>query len=152
MTALNSTSTPAEAYQVALNLLKEHVTPERALILYGHDENDKLKPQLAQGFELDEVYTTAQISLGIIEEVLAEGEAKIVLDAVHDPLFGDRVSTLVTGIRSVLCCPILSSSGQAVGLLYADSRDRPNHFKSSDVKWITELSNALAKHLEHLKK
>jgi len=150
MTALSSTTTPAEAFGAALALLKDHVKPERAMIFYGRDESDRLKPQIADGFALEEVYTTAPISLGIIEEVLAEGEAKIVLDAVEDPQFGERISTLVTGIRSVLCCPMLSSSGHAVGLLYADSRDRPNHFKSSDVKWITELSNALSKHLEHL--
>jgi hypothetical protein len=142
-------SAQEDMYQQTLDKMVEHLAPDRALVLDGLDTSGRFIPRVAHGFNLNAVYSTEEISLTILEEIAAGFEPRVVIDALSDPVYGERTSAVVTGIRSVLCCPVVDKlTAQVRGLLYADSRERPNFFKFDHLAWSKAQAAELASKLD----
>jgi len=135
-----------EVYQAALDLMRKVLNPERALVFYGYDKDDTLAVRCGMGLDISNVYLTGEISLSILQETLEAGEPRVLVDAQEDPRFGDRTSTLLSGIRSVLSCPI-KEKGEPVGLLYVDNRLQKGVFKDEHVQWINTLADQVVQRL-----
>ena len=146
MDQLQGAATAAEVYRRALELILERLKPERALVLYGYDEQDQLKPQAGHNLDPATVLLAGDVSLGILQDALDAGEPKMLVDAMQDPRFGDRTSAVLSGIRSVLSCPI----GDNEGLIYLDSRIQTAAFKQTDLPWLADLSKAMQDRLSQL--
>ena len=150
MSDIATAQSPDEAFKAALAAILETLKPERALVFYGYDKEDLLQPRVAQGLDVGSVYTTGEVSLGILQEVLDGGQPKILVDAMSDPRFGERTSTVLSGIRSVICCPLLDTQGTPIGLLYADSRIQVAAFRQTHLGWFKELAVELQNKLAQL--
>ena len=150
MIGIASATTAQEAFQATMQAILETLKPERALVLYGYDKDDLLEARVAHGLDVNSVYTTGEVSLGILQEVLNGGQPKILVDAMSDPRFGERTSTVLSGIRSVICSPVLDSEGGPVGLLYADSRVQVAAFRQAHLSWFKDLATELQGKLDQL--
>jgi hypothetical protein len=150
MDRVSAANTPQEVYQAALDLVVERLKPERALILHGYDESDQLLPQLGHNLDPKTVLLLGEVSLGILQDALESGEAKMMVDAMQDPRFGERTSAVLSGIRSVMSGPIVGKSGDIEGLIYIDSRIQTAAFKQSDLPWLSELAEAVGNRLNSL--
>jgi GAF domain-containing protein len=139
---LAQANTAEAVYQTTLDLMRKELNPERALVFYGYDQDDSLTARAGIGIDITSVYLTGEISLSILQETLEAGEPRVLVDAQEDPRFGDRTSTLLSGIRSVLCCPMRDAQG-IVGLLYVDNRLQKGVFKEDHLKWISGLADAV---------
>ncbi len=143
MERLTTAASAEEVYQRGLDLIVERLKPERALILYGYDEADQLKPQAGHNLDPATVLVLGDVSLGILQDGLEAGEAKMMVDALQDPRFGERTSAVLSGIRSVLSCPLRGKDGDIEGLIYLDSRIQTAAFKQGDLPWLSELAQAM---------
>ena len=128
--------TSEKLFQKAVQLMVERWKPERALVFHGYDKDDMMVPRAAHGLDPASVYTAGDISLGILQEVIDAGQPKMLVDAMQDPRFGDRTSTLLSGIRSVMACPLMDEAGNPIGILYADSRVQVAAFKKVYLAWM----------------
>lgn len=150
MESINQANTPVEVYQAGLNLVVEHLKPERALIFYGYDASDQLQPQVGHNLDPKTVLDMGDVSLGILQDALEAGEAKMLVDAQQDPRLGERTSAVLSGIRSVLSCPLFDGGGECVGLIYLDSRIQKAAFKATDLPWLKQLAEAMQARLRTL--
>jgi sigma-B regulation protein RsbU (phosphoserine phosphatase) len=80
-----------------------------------------------------------QVSRGVIERVVSEGQARLTSDAQTDAWLGGRESVRNLRLRAILCVP-LPLKGAVLGAIYVDSRLHTGIFTQSDV----ELLNAVA--------
>lgn len=62
-----------------------------------------------------------QGSVGAVQRALESGTAVVVNDALADRRLAERASVVAGGLRTLVCLP-LASSGESLGLVYADSR------------------------------
>lgn len=136
-------TTVDEACQKAVELVSEKFKAERVLVFYDYDADDLLVPRASHGIDKLTVYTTGEISLGLLQDALAGGEPQLLVDAMQDPKFTQRTSGVLSGIRSVICCPFKDSEGNPVGLVYADHRIQKAAFKKDDLPWMEGLAQDL---------
>lgn len=149
MDRIKAATTDQEVYQAGLDLVVERLKPDRALIFYGYDESDQLVAQVGHNLDPKTVLVLGDVSIGILQDALEAGEARMLVDAMKDPKFGERTSAVLSGIRSVLSCP-LRRNGEIEGLIYLDSRIQSAAFKQSDLPWLTELGEAMESRLASL--
>lgn len=143
MERLKSATSPDDVYRQGVDLILERLKPERVLILYGYDESDQLVPRVGHNLDPATVLELGDVSLGILQDGLEAGEAKMMVDAMQDPRFGERTSAVLSGIRSVLSCPLRGKDGEIEGLIYLDSRIQSAAFKQDDLPWLSELAGAM---------
>jgi len=149
MHTLDTARTAQEAFDLCLHEML-NLQPERAAVLYGYDADDLLIARSAQGLNKDEIFQPGQLSLKILQEVINAGQAKILYDASSEEGYGERMSTILSGIRSVMCCPVVDASGTSVGLLYADSRVQVSAFKNAQLSQVLDLAQRLQAKLTKL--
>jgi len=150
MDSLAQANTINEVYQAGLNLVLERLKPERALIFYGYDAQDQLVAQVGHNLDPKTVLDMGDVSLAILQDAMDAGEAKMLVDAMQDPRFGERTSAVLSGIRSVLSCPLRGSGGDVEGLIYLDSRIQSAAFKQADLPWLNQLAQAMEQRLAQL--
>lgn len=112
---------------------------ERILVLQGPEP---LKLKAAFGIK-EEMPWTDQVSLGLLQQSLTNGECLLLGDAQSSAM-ADRWSVAVSEIRSVLCVPFWSPSSRIVGILYADTLSRAGAF----TRKAMETMQACARNLE----
>lgn len=84
-----------------------------------------------------------EISRSIIEQVLQRGDAVLTSDAQQDPLFRERQSIVLAGVRSVMAVP-LTAEGRVSGMIYVDSPFHSNRFTERDLKLLTLIAAVAA--------
>ncbi len=62
---------------------------------------------------------------------------------MEDPRFADKLSVLISEIRSVLCVPLTGNDG-LFGLIYLDNLFSTNFFTEKDKKYLTECAQKLS--------
>lgn len=113
--------------------LKTLVRAERYLILLGPDSKHGFNVAHAEGLDP----TLEPPHMEVITQVLD----------TRQPFLSERESDLdfecntrvLTGIRSVLCVPILSKDSKVLGLVYADDRIRAQAFQFTDLLNVQNL-------------
>lgn len=83
------------------------------------------------------------ISRSIIEHVLVKRQAVISQDAGNDQNLPTSASIADLRIRSVMCAPLLTSDGQALGILQIDTSDR-RQFGQEDLEVLVTVANQAA--------
>ena len=118
--------------QVLLNRTLREVPCERAIVaLAGQGCTYGLNP--------GSIFTTAELSLGLLQRALDWGEAGVLDDACHDETLGDRTSVLLSALRAVLFVPIRDHQGRQVGMVYADNRILAGAFDEGKVSRVQEI-------------
>ncbi|MCA9791251.1 MAG: tetratricopeptide repeat protein [Candidatus Eremiobacteraeota bacterium] len=150
MISLESTTTTDELFAKAMESILTDLGPERAFILYGHNQNGTWKTQASHGLDGDRVLVSGEISLQPLRHVLADGEPVMLLDAREDPEYSGRMSVNLSGVRSVICVAWKDRSDQVAGLVYADDRVRRSAFLEDNLAWMLGLADRIRRQLDVL--
>ncbi|MEM6795235.1 MAG: FHA domain-containing protein, partial [Acidobacteriota bacterium] len=105
-----------------------------------------LRVQSRRGYgESDEV----RISRTIVRAVLEERKAVLTMDAQSDARFGQAVSIMMQGIRSVVAAPLINTDRQVIGLIYLDDRVSSAVFNEDSLRLIGLIANLAAVKVEN---
>lgn len=116
-----------EIFKQALEFLTGTLKAERGIVVYkGQGMVHSINPEL--------VWVAGEISTGLLQELLLEGDPMVMIDAVQDERTRDQTSAILSALRSVLFVPIRDHTGAMMGLLYADHRNRAGAFTNEQLK------------------
>jgi 3',5'-cyclic-nucleotide phosphodiesterase len=84
----------------------------------------------------------------IVERVIKEREPVSMLDTLDEKEINLSESIRVSGIRSIMCVPLISRS-KVMGVIYVDSVHKPHGFRKEDLELLTALSSPAAVAIEN---
>jgi len=90
----------------------------------------------------------AAYSRTIVERVIKEREPVSMLDTLEEKEINLSESIRVSGIRSIMCVPLISRS-KVMGVIYVDSVNKPHGFRKEDLDLLTALSSPAAVAIEN---
>jgi len=133
--------------EVAFNLVKAETG---AVMLF--DAERELVPWATRGAAGEEV-DGIQISRTIVDQVIREQSAVLASDALSDSRWSSAESVVLSGVRSLMCVPLLSAHN-VYGLLHVGNSKTVAAFSQSDLELMTgigtgagvALSNAFMNH------
>ncbi|GMU55825.1 MAG: hypothetical protein AMXMBFR33_49710 [Candidatus Xenobia bacterium] len=135
----------SEPFDWALDQLRSRFpTAQTLLVLIGQE---KLEVQAAHGVDPRQVFTTAPLSLSLLEKVRTTGEPLLTSDVRREKELQDTSSLALSGIRAVCCVPLRDSERKVQGLLYADQRMAPRTFDRTDLFKMVQLARELERRL-----
>lgn len=149
---LQHASTRREIFEYALDAMLAHLTPERALVACRDKETEELTAQATHGLDPQTVFQAGEISTEMIKTVMRDKQPMLLVDAARDPKMNDRTSVILSGLRSIVCAPILHSSGLVMGLVYADNRIRAGAFGPPHEEWCQKLAAMIAQRLTEVER
>ncbi len=82
-----------------------------------------------------------RFSRTIIRKCLDSGQAFLSADASSDSNLGPAASIAEFRIRSVMCVPVITGEGKAIGAIQLDTQDRGRKFREDDLKMLTVVGN-----------
>lgn len=80
------------------------------------------------------------LSRSVLEHVVQAGKALLVSDLADDSRFNSNESVGGSGIRTVMCVPILSRAGGPIGIIQLDSRHQTAAFNAVDLELLAAVS------------
>jgi two-component system, NtrC family, sensor kinase len=90
----------------------------------------------------------AAYSRTIVERVIKERAPVSMLDTLEEKEINLSESIRVSGIRSIMCVPLVSRS-KVMGVIYVDSVNKPHGFRKEDLDLLTALSGPAAVAIEN---
>jgi phosphoserine phosphatase RsbU/P len=135
-----------------LNLVMDEVISilraERGFVLLLDDEQNPVF-WVARGMDQATIQDPEfQVSRGIVERVLSEGQALLASDAQSDERLSLRTSVQALGLRSVLCAP-LKAKDNVIGVIYVDNRLHAGIFRPDDLELLTAIAGSAAIAIEN---
>lgn len=112
---------------------------ERAFVLLQFRDNAQLVPvaqKMRHGEEIEA--TEIAISSTIVEQVVANKQAILSIDALGDERFSTRDSIINISLRSMMCAPLLVGE-EVLGLIQVDSTTDPKAFDQADLEILTGI-------------
>lgn len=137
--------------EVLNSVLDEVIAATRAerAFLVLMDENGSQTFRAARGQEQSPINDPrSQVSLGVINRVLREGQPLLTSNAQSDDWLSERKSVMVLGLRSVLCVP-LRHMGVTNGIIYVDNRVQSGIFTSDDLDLLNSIGASAAIAIEN---
>lgn len=89
------------------------------------------------------------ISMTIVRQALATGEAILSSDAVGDKRFAKSDSVTNMRLRSLMCVPLLGKPGAALGVIQLSTQDVSRHFITEDLDLLISVATQAALALEN---
>jgi phosphoserine phosphatase RsbU/P len=121
---------------------------ERGFVMLLDEEGDPVV-RVARGMAHDPIQDPEfQISRGVVERVLREGQALLTSDAQSDDRLSLRTSVHVLGLRSILCAP-LKAKDHTIGAIYVDNRLHAGIFLPDDLELLTAIASSAAIAIEN---
>jgi serine phosphatase RsbU (regulator of sigma subunit) len=135
-----------------LNLVMDEVIAvmraERGIAVL-RDEEGRLSFRAARGIEQQTLDAPEfQVSRGLLDRVLRDGEAICTSDALSDARFNQRESVIGLRLRSILCVP-LTIKDTITGALYVDNRLHIGLFTPADLALLTAIAGSAAIAIEN---
>jgi GAF domain-containing protein len=129
--------------------IAEAMSAERAFLMLKRPPAKEMKVYGTYNIPPEIVSTTAEVSQTVIYKVIDEKKAILSVDAMKDPRFQDTTSVVISGLRSILCVPIVSR-GSVLGIIYLDNRVQNAAFKSAHQEVLVHFIEATGSILETL--
>lgn len=130
-------------FSMALESMKTFLGAERLLILFDPDDTGQMSVQAAHGLNAEQFHLDSPVSFNLLERLRDRGTPWLSQDVQQEPELRDIASLLLTGIRSVLCVPLLDARHRVRGLLYADHCGRVQAFSRGDLVRLTSYARDL---------
>lgn len=144
---LNSTLDLAELLNIILQLTTRHTGAERGTVFLVDRERKEIWSLVGLGLDQHEI--RLPINRGIAGWVAENGETVNLPDAYADPRFEPEVDIrLGFRTKSLLCLPILSKSGETIGVLQLLNK-KTGPFTSADENLLRAISDHVALALEN---
>jgi serine phosphatase RsbU (regulator of sigma subunit) len=120
------------------SLFKIFIQADRGLIVLK--ENGVLVPRWSK-IRRDHGDDTIRISRTIINQVIDSKEAILSADAASDERFEMSQSIADFKIRSMMCAPLITSSGEAIGVLQIDAADSRSRYRNEDLALLVSIAS-----------
>jgi serine phosphatase RsbU (regulator of sigma subunit) len=134
--------------QVAETLLKEFKQADRCFVILLDDAGKPIpKATKTRRPGLDET----RFSRTIVKKTVESLHSYLSEDASADTSLGPAASIAEFRIRSVMCVPLVSADGRALGALQLDTQDRSKKFTVDDLNLLTIVANLAAVSVEKAK-
>jgi serine phosphatase RsbU (regulator of sigma subunit) len=91
-----------------------------------------------------------RVSRGVVDEVAASGETRLIDDAASSDAYHARMSIVSLSLRTILCVPLVTSQG-VIGVIYVDSNAITRRFTESDVPLIEAFAAQASATLERVR-
>jgi len=122
--------------------LRELFDADRCVVLIDDPESPaQLRPAAIAA--RDGVDPSTEISRAVLREVQHTHQAVLLTDAIQDARFADSASLMMSGMRSVLCAPIVHE-GSILGAIHLDSRRGAAAFSRRDLQILAGIAPYLA--------
>ncbi|MBX9627352.1 MAG: SpoIIE family protein phosphatase [Gemmataceae bacterium] len=134
--------------KVAETLLGVFKQADRCFVILLDDAGKPIpRAQRARRPGLDDT----RFSKTIVKKALESHQSLLIEDASTDAALGPAASIAEFKIRSVMCVPVLTAEGRALGALQVDTQDRTKKFKEDDLSLLTIVANLAAVALDKAK-
>ncbi len=117
---------------------------DRAIVVAFKADTNQIQPLIIRDRECDIPSTEEMVlSRTIVNQVLEQKHALMLMDAQSDRRFGSQDSVVDLAIRSVMCAPLLYEN-DVLGLIQVDSRQSSHMFTAEDLEILTGISAQMA--------
>ncbi len=125
----------------------ELVGGQRGLVMAPIAGSQDMEVKAAYGLDPATVWTSGSISQTILRRVAEEKQGLLTHNAMQDPRFSETTSVVLTGLRSVICVPIMPSPDAVWAVLYVDNTVQAGAFKKPNLEQLKEYTGRLAQSL-----
>jgi phosphoserine phosphatase RsbU/P len=125
------------------SLFKIFLQADRGFIVLQGPEPGVLVPK-AMKLRRGEAEDTIRISRTIVRKAMDGKEAILSADAASDARFDSSQSIADFRIRSMMCAPLLSSDGDAMGVIQIDTLDQRTPFSQDDLDLLASVASQAA--------
>jgi serine phosphatase RsbU (regulator of sigma subunit) len=136
-----------ELLELILDRAFEHLRPEEAAIYLRTDQEGY---ECAASRTVGTTNTEILFSTSLMQQVVEEGQAALVLDAQTDERFHEAMSLLDAGVRSLVAAPLLAPDG-ALGLIVLGSRLTMRQFEEDDMEILASLASVAAMRIRNVR-
>ncbi|MGL6073651.1 MAG: SpoIIE family protein phosphatase [Fimbriiglobus sp.] len=126
--------------QVADSLFSVFLQADRCFIILL-DEQGRMIPKVEKSRRARPGDVGTRFSKTIVRKCLDSQQAYLSEDAANDESMGAAQSIAEFRIRSVMCVPLFTAEGKALGALQLDAQDISKKFKEDDLKMLTIVAN-----------
>jgi phosphoserine phosphatase RsbU/P len=145
---LSSTLAMEEVFNRVLeSLFRIFIQADRGFLILRDTKTEALTPKVIRCRRILDKDT--RISHTIIEQVIREKTAILSADAASDSRFDTSESILNLQIRSVMCAPLIGSSGQAFGAIQLDTAAPRQYFQQEDLNVLATVASQASFAIEH---
>jgi serine phosphatase RsbU (regulator of sigma subunit) len=120
---------------------------DRGFILLQDPNSGQFVPKAVRKRHAPDADTPA-ISRNIINQVVSTSRAVLSADAGSDSRFDPNQSIRRLNIRSIMCAPMLASSGAVLGLIQLDTGDVRSPFREEDLEVLASATTQAANAVE----
>ena len=130
------------------SLFKVFLQADRGFIVLREREKGPLVPKAVKHRRAD-AEETIRISRTIVNQVMEAKEAILSADAASDERFDSSQSIADFRIRSMMCAPLLDSTGRALGAIQIDTLDQRSRFTNDDLEVLASVASQAAFAIEN---
>ena len=141
--AINAVRELPALLQLVVDLAVDATGAERGLVVVPDAAGTRREFTAVKNLDASDIGAPSfSISRSIVERVFRQGEPIVTTDAQNDPNV-DAPSVRSLHIRSIICVPIRNKDG-VIGVVYADSRIRPDTLLQHDPELLTTIADQAA--------
>ncbi len=130
------------------SLFKIFVQADRGFIVLRDSDDGPLIPKAVRNRrEKDE--DAIRISKTVVKRVMEDKQAILSADAAADSKFAMSESIADFHIRSLMCVPIITSDGAAIGVIQIDTLDQRSRFQDEDLEVLASVGAQAAFAIEN---
>lgn len=135
--------------RVLENLFRIFIQADRGFLILQDKKTGALIPKVIKcrrTLNRDKI----QVSHTIIKQVIKDKTAVLSADAASDSRFDMSESVLNLQIRSIMCAPLIDSSGQGFGAIQLDTAAERQYFQQDDLNVLVTVANQAAFAIGHV--
>jgi phosphoserine phosphatase RsbU/P len=121
------------------SLFKIFIQADRGFIVLFEPQSGRLVPKAIK-YRRSEDTQSVKISRTIINSVLNSKQAVLSADAASDERFDMSESIVDFRIRSMMCAPLITGEGSALGVIQIDTLDSRNRFNREDLDVLASVA------------
>lgn len=88
--------------------------------------------------------STVEMSRTVLDHVLEQKQGVRSMDAGTDQRFQSSASIMMQGVRSMMCAPMLSLEGEAIGIIHLDTQSQYLQFNADDMDLLMAIAGQAA--------
>jgi len=122
---------------------------DRGFVVLKDGDSNQLAVKAMRNRREDDDAQAARVSTTILKEAMRDGRAILSADASSDKRFHHSDSIASMQIRSVMCVPLVTQAGDALGVIQIDTRDMKQQFSQDDLDLLTSVAAQAALAIEN---
>ena len=121
-------------------LFKTFPQTEQGFVLLRDRDSDRLKVKASKTRHEGQADMVA-VSMTVVRKAMHGAEAIISANVPDDSRFAGSTSLSQLQIRSIMCAPLVSQDGRAIGVIQIDTRDANREFRDGDLELLVAIAS-----------